>query len=110
MVAQELELPEEVVQPVLEALRDAELVHEGKHSGWSPARDPALLSLAEAIAALRGHDLTPPSGPDLDLPPPDLAEVDVLLATADAEASSRLKKVSWVELADLPSRAAPPKS
>lgn len=110
MVAHDVELPEEVVQPVLEALRDAELVHEGKHSGWSPARDPAQLSLAEAIAALRGHDLTPPSGPDPDLPAPDLAEVDALLATADAEASSRLKKVSWVELAELASRAAPPKS
>ena len=95
---------------MLEALRDAELVHEGKHSGWSPARDPAQLSLAEAIAALRGHDLVPPSGPDPELPSPDLAEVDSLLASVDADASSRLKHVSWVELADLPSRAAPPKS
>jgi membrane protein len=109
-VAQEVELPEEVVQPVLEALRDAELVHEGKHSGWSPARDPAQLFLAEAIAALRGHELVAPTGPDPDLPSEDLAEVDALLAAADAEAASRLKKLTWVQLADLPSRAASPKS
>ena len=95
---------------MLEALRDAELVHEGKHSGWSPARDPSQLSLAEAIAALRGHDLVAPSGPDPDLPTQDLAEVDALLAAADAEAASRLKKLTWVELADLPSRVASPKS
>ena len=109
-VAHEVELPEEVVQPVLEALRDAELVHEGKHSGWSPARDPAQLSLAEAIAALRGHDLVAPTGPDPDLPSEDLAQVDALLAAADAEAASRLRKLTWVELADLSSRAASPKS
>jgi membrane protein len=108
-LARQAELPEDVVLPILEALRDAELVHEGR-SGWSPARDPAQLTLAEVTAALRGHALERPVGPDPSLPAPDLAEIDALLVQADAEASARLRHWTWVELARGQVRQAVPNS
>ncbi len=109
-LAREIELPEDVVQPILEALRDADLVHEGRHSGWSPARDPTYLTLGQVTAALGGHGLGAPSGLDPSLPAPDLAEIDAVLMAADAEASQRLEKWSWVELADLERRPPTPNS
>ena len=87
-LSREIELPEDVVQPILEALRDADLVHEGRHSGWSPARDPAQLTLGHVTAALGGHGLGPPDGLDPSLPAPDLAKIDAVLLAADAEASA----------------------
>jgi len=109
-LAREIELPEDVVQPILEALRDADLVHEGRHSGWSPARDPAQLSLGQVTAALGGHGLGPPDGLDPSLPAQDLAQVDAVLMAADAEASQRLQSWTWVDLADLERRPPTPKS
>jgi len=99
-----------VVQPILEALRDADLVHEGRHSGWSPARDPAQLNLGQVVAALSGQGLGVPDGPDPSLPAPDLAEIDSVLLACDTEASRRLKSWSWVDLADLERRPPTPKS
>jgi membrane protein len=109
VLARETELPEDVVLPILEALRDAELLHEGR-SGWSPARDPAQLTLAEVTAALRGHALERPVGPDPSLPASDLAEIDALLVQADAEASARLRGWTWVELAKWEPRHPAPNS
>lgn len=109
-LAREIELPEDVVQPILEALRDADLVHEGRHSGWSPARDPAQLTLGQLTAALGGHGLGPPEGLDPSLPARDLAQVDAVLVAADAEASARLQSWTWVDLAQLERRPLPPKS
>jgi membrane protein len=109
-LAREIELPEDVVQPILEALRDANLVHEGRHSGWSPARDPAHLTLGEVTAALGGHGLGAPDGLDPSLPAQDLAQIDAVLMAADAEAAQRLQSWSWVDLADLERRPPTPKS
>jgi len=109
-LARDIELPEDVVQPILEALRDADLVHEGRHSGWSPARDPAQLNLGQVVAALWGQGLGVPDGPDPSLPAPDLAEIDSVLLACDTEASRRLKSWSWVDLADLERRPPTPKS
>ncbi len=109
-LSREIELPEDVVQPILEALRDADLVHEGRHSGWSPARDPAQLTLGHVTAALGGHGLGPPDGLDPSLPAPDLAKIDAVLLAADAEASGKLQSWSWVALAELEGRPLPPKS
>jgi len=105
-LSRDIELPEDVVQPILEALRDADLVHEGRHSGWSPARDPAQLTLGEVAAALWGQGLGIPDGLDPSLPAPDLAQIDAVLLAADAEASKRLQSWTWVDLADL--RRRPP--
>jgi len=109
-LAQDIELPEDVVQPILEALRDADLVHEGKHSGWSPARDPAQLTLGQVAAALGGHGLGLPDGPDVSLPAPDLAQIDAVLLAADVQAAQPLGSWSWVDLANLERRPPPPKS
>ena len=109
-IARDIELPEDVVQPILEALRDADLVHEGRHSGWSPARDPAELTLGQVAAALWGQGLGIPDGPDPTLPAPDLAQIDGVLLAADAEASKRLQSWTWVDLADLQRRPPTPKS
>ena len=109
-LAREIELPEDVVQPILEALRDADLVHEGRHSGWSPARDPAQLNLGQVVAALWGQGLGVPEGPDPSLPAPDLAQIDSVLLACDTEASRRLQSWSWVDLADLERRPPTPKS
>ncbi len=109
-LAREIELPEDVVQPILEALRDADLVHEGRHSGWSPARDPAQLSLGQVTAALGGHGLGAPDGLDPSLPAQDLAQIDAVLMAADAEASQRLQSWTWVDLADLERQPATQKS
>ena len=109
-LAHEIELPEDVVQPILEALRDADLVHEGRHSGWSPARDPAQLTLGQVTAALGGHGLGAPDGLDPSLPDEGLAEVDALLIAANAEGSRRLQGWTWVALADLEPRPPTPKS
>ena len=109
-IARDIELPEDVVQPILEALRDADLVHEGRHSGWSPARDPAQLTLGQVAAALWGQGLGIPDGPDPSLPAPDLAQIDGVLLAADAEASKRLQSWTWVDLADLQRRPPTPKS
>jgi membrane protein len=109
-LAREIELPEDVVQPILEALRDADLVHEGRHSGWSPARDPTQLNLGQVVAALWGQGLGVPDRPDPSLPAPDLAEIDSVLLACDTEASRRLKPWSWVDLADLERRPPTPKS
>ena len=109
-LAREIELPEDVVQPILEALRDADLVHEGRHSGWSPARDPAQLTLGQVTAALGGHGLGAPEGMDESLPARDLAEIDAVLMAADVEASQRLQSWTWVDLADLERRPPTPKS
>jgi membrane protein len=109
-LSREIELPEDVVQPILEALRDAELVHEGRHSGWSPARDPAQLTLGQVTAALGGHGLGPPDGLDPSLPAQDLAQIDAVLLAADAEACGKLQSWTWVDLASLERRPLPPKS
>ena len=109
-LAREIELPEDVVQPILEALRDADLVHEGRHSGWSPARDPAQLNLGQVTAALWGTALGAPSDLDPSLPARDLAEVDALLLAVDTDASRKLESWSWVDLTDLERRAPTPKS
>ncbi|HVP59962.1 MAG TPA: YhjD/YihY/BrkB family envelope integrity protein [Myxococcaceae bacterium] len=109
-LARDIELPEDVVQPILEALRDADLVHEGRHSGWSPAQDPAQLTLGQVTAALGGHGLGAPDGLDPSLPAPDLAEIDAVLVAADAEASQRLQCWTWVDLANLETRTPTPKS
>jgi membrane protein len=109
-LAREIELPEDVIQPILETLRDADLVHEGRHSGWSPARDPAQLTLGQVTAALGGHGLGAPDGLDPSLPAPDLAQIDAMLMAADAEASQRLQSWTWVDLADLERRPPTPKS
>ena len=109
-IARDIELPEDVVEPILEALRDADLVHEGRHSGWSPARDPAQLTLGQVAAALWGQGLGIPDGPDPSLPAPDLAQIDGVLLAADAEASKRLQSWTWVDLADLQRRPPTPKS
>jgi membrane protein len=109
-LARDIELPEDVVQPILEALRDADLVHEGRHSGWSPARDPAQLTLGQVAAALWGQGLGIPDGLDPSLPAPDLAQIDTVLLAADAEASKRLQSWTWVDLADLRRRPPTPKS
>ena len=109
-LARDIELPEDVVQPILEALRDADLVHEGRHSGWSPARDPAQLNLGQVTAALWGTALGEPSDLDPSLPARDLAQVDALLLAADTDASRKLQSWSWVDLADLERRPPTPKS
>jgi membrane protein len=109
-LAREIELPEDVVQPILEALRDADLVHEGRHSGWSPARDPAQLNLGQVTAALWGTALGAPSDLDPSLPARDLAQIDALLLAVDTEASQKLQSWTWVELADLERRPPTPKS
>jgi membrane protein len=109
-LAREIELPEDVVQPILEALRDADLVHEGRHSGWSPARDPAQLTLGQVTAALWGTGLGTPDEPDPSLPARDLAQIDAVLLSADVEAARRLQSWSWVDLADLERRPPTPKS
>jgi DNA-binding IscR family transcriptional regulator len=99
-----------VVQPILETLRDAELVHEGRHSGWSPARDPRQLTLGQVAAALWGQGLGVPDEPDPTLPTADLAEIDAVLLAADTEASRRLQAWTWADLADLRRRPPTPKS
>jgi len=109
-LAREIELPEDVVQPILEALRDADLVHEGRHSGWSPARDPAQLTLGQVSAALGGHGLGLPKGLDPSLPTQDLAEIDAALLAADVEAAQKLQSWTWVALAELESRPLSAKS
>jgi len=109
-LARDIELPEDVVQPILEALRDAELVHEGRHSGWSPARDPAQLTLGQVTAALWGTALGSPEGLDPSLPRQDLALIDTVLREADVDASKRLQSWSWVDLADLELRPPTPNS
>jgi membrane protein len=109
-LAREIELPEDVVQPILEALRDADLVHEGRRSGWSPARDPAQLTLGQVTAALGGHGLGPPDGLDPSLPAHDLAQIDAVLLAADTEACGKLQSWTWVDLATLERRPPPPKS
>ena len=109
-LARDIELPEDVVQPILEALRDADLVHEGRHAGWSPARDPAQLTLGDVAAALWGQGLGIPDEPDPSIPAPDLAQIDAVLLAADAEASKRLQSWTWVDLADLQRRPPTPKS
>ena len=109
-LARDIELPEDVVQPILETLRDADLVHEGRHSGWSPARDPAQLNLGQVTAALWGTALGAPDAPDPSLPARDLAQIDALLLAADTDASRKLQSWSWVELADLERRPPTPKS
>ena len=106
-LAQQTELPEEVVQPILEGLRDADLVHEGRQAGWSPARDPAQLTLGQVTAALGGHALGPPDGLDPSLPARDLAEIDGMLVAASAEASEKLRRWTWVDLAELERRPLP---
>ena len=98
------------MQPILEALRDADLVHEGRHSGWSPARDPAQLTLGQLTAALWGTALGEAEGLDPSLPRQDLALIDTVLLAADADASRRLQSWSWVDLADLERRPPTPKS
>ena len=98
------------MQPILEALRDADLVHEGRHAGWSPARDPAQLTLGDVAAALWGQGLGIPDEPDPSIPAPDLAQIDAVLLAADAEASKRLQSWTWVDLADLQRRPPTPKS
>jgi membrane protein len=109
-LARDIELPEDVVQPILEALRDADLVHEGRHSGWSPARDPAQLTLGQMTAALWGTALGAPEGLDPSLPRRDLAQIDAVLLAADADASRQLQSWSWVDLADLERRPPTPNS
>ena len=109
-LAREIELPEDVVQPILEALRDADLVHEGRRSGWSPARDPAKLTLGQVTAALGGHGLGPPDGLDPSLPAHDLAQIDAVLLAADTDACGKLQSWSWVDLATLERRPPPPKT
>ena len=109
-LAREIELPEDVVQPILEALRDADLVHEGRHSGWSPARDPAQLTLGQVTAALWGTGLGTPEEPDPSLPARDLAQIDAVLLSADVESARRLQSWSWIDLADLERRPPTPKS
>jgi len=109
-LSREIDLPEDVVQPILEALRDAELVHEGKRSGWSPARDPAQLTLGQVIAALGGYGLGPPPGPDTSLPAPDLALIDSVLLAADVESARTLGSWSWVDLGALQRRPPTPNS
>ena len=109
-LARDIELPEDVVQPILEALRDADLVHEGRHSGWSPARDPAQLTLGQLTAALWGTALGEAEGLDPSLPRQDLALIDTVLLAADADASRRLQSWSWVDLADLERRPPTPNS
>jgi hypothetical protein len=99
-----------VVQPILEALRDADLVHEGRRSGWSPARDPAKLTLGQVTAALGGHGLGPPDGLDPSLPAHDLAQIDAVLLAADTDACGKLQSWSWVDLATLERRPPPPKT
>ena len=109
-LARDIELPEDVVQPILEALRDADLVNEGRHSGWSPARDPAQLTLSQVTAALWGTALGSPEGLDPSLPRHDLALIDTVLREADIDASKRLQSWSWVDLADLERRPPTPNS
>jgi membrane protein len=109
-LSREIELPEDVVQPILEALRDAELVHEGKRSGWSPARDPAQLTLGQVTAALGGHGLGPTDGLDSSLPAKDLALIDSVLLAADVESARNLGSWSWLDLAALERRPPSPKS
>lgn len=109
-LARDIELPEDVVQPILEALRDADLVHEGRHSGWSPARDPAQLTLGQVTAALWGTALGTAEGLDPSLPRRDLALIDTVLLSADADASRQLQSWSWVDLADLERRPPTPNS
>jgi len=109
-LARDIELPEDVVQPILEALRDADLVHEGRHSGWSPARDPAHLTLGQVTAALWGTALGSPGDLDPSLPARDLAQIDALLLATDVEASRKLQSWSWVDLADLERQPPTPKS
>jgi membrane protein len=109
-LARDIELPEDVVQPILEALRDADLVNEGRHSGWSPARDPAQLTLSQVTAALWGTALGSPEGLDPSLPRHDLALIDTVLREADIDASKRLQSWSWVDLADLERQPPTPNS
>jgi membrane protein len=109
-LSREVELPEDVVQPILEALRDADLVNEGRRSGWRPARDPSQLTLGHITAALGGHGLGLPDGLDASLPAPDLATIDAILLAADVESARQLGSWSWVDLARVEPRMPPPKS
>lgn len=109
-LSREVELPEDVVQPILEALRDADLVNEGRRSGWRPARDPSQLTLGHITAALGGHGLGLPEGLDASLPAPDLATIDAMLLAADVESARQLGSWSWVDLARVEPRMPPPKS
>ncbi|NMO20307.1 YihY family inner membrane protein [Pyxidicoccus fallax] len=97
-LATRLRVPESLVHEVVDRMVEAELLERLRRGGVRPAKDPALLSLADTTLAVHGVMIS--GDAETSRPPraPGFEQMEPLFQAADCASIDLLRRTRWLDL------------